>query len=418
MSRVVVVKKESMFYCILFILLLIAPLVTSYISAFSFADETITLIGAILVFNNYLDKKHTERQSVLSLFLIIIAIGLVSTIIYKVSMVPIATIYDLLLFAKPFVLFLMFFDLPQGIKNDILKILNGIAKITFLSIFVYYVVFKLFEFYLMSNMFPIMSNMAQVSWLRMVCLNIIAAANERKVTRRYIILFYISLFITGIGGFASALFASMTLFLYLYRDNKERKLKFWQIIMLVGLSFFYAYSDLLEYVFNVYAPRALLLKYGFITAVNYFPLGSGFASYGSEMAKRYYSNLYYEYGFNNVWSMAPENNLAVSKVGTLNDVYLGMIAGQFGWVGLFCYGGIIYSIYRILSRGQNNTYSKAVMISTLITILSSIMVSNNTSSHFGICMYAVLGLAVISCKTNNVNRGKSEGVNINNSTSI
>ena len=54
-------------------------------------------------------------------------------------------------------------------------------------------------------------------------------------------------------------------------------------------------------------------------------------------------------------------------------------------------------IYKILTKGLGNTYSKAVSISTLITILSSVMVSNNTSSHFGICMYAVMGLASFSC---------------------
>lgn len=249
----------------------------------------------------------------------------------------------------------------------------------------------------MSNIFPILGNMAQVSWLRVVCLNIIVATNEKKVIKRYIVLFYISLFVHGIGGFASALFASLTLYLYIYRENKERKLHIWQIVLLVCMALIFAYGDLQEYILNGNAPRALLLQYGFVTANRYFPLGSGFASYGSEMAKRYYSKLYYEYGFDKIWSMSPENNLSGSEVGTLNDCYLGMIVGQYGWIGLCCYVGIIYSIYKILTKGLGNTYSKAVSISTLITILSSVMVSNNTSSHFGICMYAVMGLASFSC---------------------
>ncbi len=244
----------------------------------------------------------------------------------------------------------------------------------------------------MSNIFPILGNMAQVSWLRVVCLNIIVATNEKKVIKRYIVLFYISLFVHGIGGFASALFASLTLYLYIYRENKERKLHIWQIVLLVCMALIFAYGDLQEYILNGNAPRALLLQYGFVTANRYFPLGSGFASYGSEMAKRYYSKLYYEYGFDKIWSMSPENNLSGSEVGTLNDCYLGMIVGQYGWIGLCCYVGIIYSIYKILTKGLGNTYSKAVSISTLITILSSVMVSNNTSSHFGICMYAVMGM--------------------------
>ena len=397
MSRIFVIKKKTLVYYSLFFLLLIAPLMTSYISAFSSLDEIIAIIGIGMVCNNYILKNCISGRNIFFLLIAIICIGTISTIIYKIAPLPIAVVYDLILLVKPFVIFLMFFIIPEIIKEEILKGLNIIAKIIFIFIFIYYIVYKIFGFFLMSNVFPILSNMAQVSWLRIVCLNIIAATNDRKITKKYIVIFYLGLFITGVGGFASALFASMTLFLYLYRENKERKLHIWQIMILAGACFIFAYSDLQDYIFSGYAPRALLLRYGFITAINYFPLGSGFASYGSEMAKRYYSKLYYEYGFDRIWSMSFEANRAGSNYGvtTLNDCYLGMIVGQYGWFGFFCYIGIMYKIYKILSGGHNNTYSKAVLISTLITILSSIMVSNNTSSFWGICMYAVMGLAVI-----------------------
>jgi len=317
MSSSLVVKKKTLVYYSLFFLLLISPFMTSYIFAFSSVDEAVTIVGIGIVFNNFILKKQTSGQRILYLLLVMVIIGIISTIVYKISPSLIATLFDLILFVKPFVIFLMFYSVPRAIKTEVLNGLNRIAKVIFLFVFMYYVAHKLFGTFLMANAFPILGNMAQVSWLRVVCLNIIAATNERKVTRRYIVLFYISLFITGIGGFASALFASMTLYLYLYRENKERKLHIWQIAVLACVAFIFAYSDLQEYIFNGYAPRVLLLKYGFITANNYFPLGSGFASYGSEMAKRYYSKLYYEYGFNNVWSMSPENNRVGSNFGTL-----------------------------------------------------------------------------------------------------
>ncbi|MGO5165830.1 MULTISPECIES: hypothetical protein [unclassified Candidatus Paralachnospira] len=395
-----VVKKKTLIYYNLFLLLLVAPLITPYISMFSAVDEAITIIGIGIVCNNYILKKYIPGCKIFYLLIVIICIGVLSTVVYKIALLPIAAIYDFILLAKPFVIFLIFLSIPETVKKEILQGLNGIAKVIFVFIFIYYIVYRTFGFFLMSNVFPILSNMAQVSWLRVVCLNIIAATNERKITQKYIVIFYIGLFISGVGGFASALFASMTLYLYLYREDKERKLHIWQIIILAGACFAFAYSDLQDYIFSGNAPRALLLRYGFVTAINYFPLGSGFASYGSEMAKRYYSKLYYEYGFDRIWSMSPEANREGSNYGvtTLNDCYLGMIVGQYGWIGFFCYIGIIYAIYKLLSRGQNNTYSKAALISTLITILSSIMVSNNTSSFWGICMYAVMGLAVIPYK--------------------
>lgn len=387
-----VIKKKTLLYYSLFFLLLIAPFMTSYISAFSAVDELVTIIGMVIVFDNYFLKRHTNGRSVFCLLLGIVSIGIVSTVIYRISPSVKVALYDLLLLIKPFVLFLMFYDMPAQIKHEVLKGFNVTAKVLFLFTFVYFFLHRLTGIYLFANVFPILGNMAQVSWLRVVCLNIVVAINDKKTAQKYIVLFYISLFIHGIGGFASALFASLTLYLYLYRENKERKLHIWQIVLLSCVAFVFAYGDLQEYIFNGYAPRARLLRYGFVTATRYFPFGAGFASYGSEMAKRYYSKLYYEYGFNKIWSMSPENNLPGSKVGTLNDCYIGMIAGQYGWFGMAFYIGIIYFIYKLLTKGQNNTYSKAVSIATLITIVSSVMVSNNTSSHFGICMYAVIGL--------------------------
>ena len=397
MSGSLVIKKKTLIYYSLFFVLLIAPFITSYISAFSFVDELITIIGIGVLFNNYYFKKYISGRKVLFFLIVMVLIGILSSIVYRISPSVDVTLYDLVLFVKPFVLFLMFYTISTEIKKEILSGLNIFAKIGFLYTFVYFVLHTLFGFFFMSDVFPILGNMAQVSWLRVVCLNIIVATNEKKVIKRYIVLFYISLFVHGIGGFASALFASLTLYLYLYRENKERKLHIWQIVLLVCMALIFAYGDLQEYILDGNAPRALLLQYGFVTANRYFPLGSGFASYGSEMAKRYYSKLYYEYGFDKIWSMSPENNLSGSEVGTLNDCYLGMIVGQYGWIGLCCYVGIIYSIYKMLTKGLGNTYSKAVSISTLITILSSVMVSNNTSSHFGICMYAVMGLVSFSC---------------------
>lgn len=410
-----IIKRKSLLYFGVFIALLIAPFLSTYIPIMSSVDEMLAVFGIILIVYNYIVKKKCGDRAILCLLLLIELIGMVSTYISKLSPSFIVTMYDMVIFAKPFVIFLMFLGLPNTIKSEILAMLSVLAKIIFWFTFVYFAIFSITEQRIFSDVLPILGNVAQVSWLRVVCLNIIAITNKRNITKRYIILFYISLFITGIDGFASALFASLTLFLYLYRSNKKRKLKIWQIILLALVAFVFAYGDLQSYIFNQYAPRAVLIRYGFVTANHYFPLGSGFASYGSEMAKRYYSKLYYQYGFNNVWSMSPENNIPGSSVGTLNDCYFGMVIGQYGWVGLCCYIGILFLMYQAISKGNNESYSKAMLMTTLVTIVSSIMVSNNTSSHFGLCMYAILGLCLLR-KSSDKREYRVEIVN--NNTSI
>ena len=85
----------------------------------------------------------------------------------------------------------MFLGLPNTIKSEILAMLSVLAKIIFWFTFVYFAIFSITEQRILSDVLPILGNVAQVSWLRVVCLNIIAITNKRNITKRYIILFYI-----------------------------------------------------------------------------------------------------------------------------------------------------------------------------------------------------------------------------------
>lgn len=61
--------------------------------------------------------------------------------------------------------------------------------------------------------------------------------------------------------------------------------------------------------------------------LDYFPLGSGFASFGSAMASDLYSPLYYEYGLSTVYGLMPAYHPFAS------DTFWPIVIGQFGFIG-------------------------------------------------------------------------------------
>ena len=70
---------------------------------------------------------------------------------------------------------------------------------------------------------------------------------------------------------------------------------------------FFAADQFETYFSNTATARSNFLRYGIYTMQRYFPLGSGFATYGTDSAVKYYSKLYVEYGFKDVYGLNPSN---------------------------------------------------------------------------------------------------------------
>ena len=122
-----------------------------------------------------------------------------------------------------------------------------------------------------------------------------------------------------------------------------KKIQWWHYaVALMGLVVILRYQ-IDNYLFDQSAPRPILIHYGFVTALRYFPFGAGFATFGSNMAAVHYSPLYYEYGFDNIASVNTDSPY-------LNDAYLGMLAGQFGIIGLALFLYLLWKIGKTLIR--------------------------------------------------------------------
>jgi hypothetical protein len=184
-----------------------------------------------------------------------------------------------------------------------------------------------------------------------------------------------------------------------YKKRKTIKARY---LIFIGISLFIiGFPALQGYLFTFTAPRAILLKYGFITANTYFPLGAGFATYGSDMARRYYSLLYWKYEFNTRFAMSQLDGRL------LDDNYFAMIIGQFGWFGFIIFLSILYKIYVKINQSNAKRVEKAITVSVIITIFITMIYSATSKSIMCVWVFLIIGIMTVRKNSMSISRNNS-----------
>ena len=133
-------------------------------------------------------------------------------------------------------------------------------------------------------------------------------------------------------------------------------------------------------------PRPVLYATGGLIILDYFPFGSGLASFATYASYSNYSDIYYEYGINRVWGLSPE------MPDFICDAFYAELA-QFGLLGimLFIYFWYwVYQKFRPLTKNENFKYVFIVGAAALFFILVEC-----TSSTFFIQTPGVIAMMVI-----------------------
>ncbi len=164
-------------------------------------------------------------------------------------------------------------------------------------------------------------------------------------------------------------------------------------IVVVGwqkIDLYFAISGDVEDVESGLVARLMLYMTSLEVLVDYFPFGSGFASFASYASGVYYSDLYVKYGLDKVWGI---NSTDYSFIA---DTYYPCLA-QFGVVGVLLYAYFIFFILRkayLLFKRSHQT--KYLMIPLLIIgyfLIESIADATFTG-HRGYFMMMLLGLVL------------------------
>lgn len=119
-------------------------------------------------------------------------------------------------------------------------------------------------------------------------------------------------------------------FLITLFSKRKKRIGFSQILTFAPVVVLFGWSQIQYYFIDVSgSARRTLLKAGIRIANDYFPLGSGFATYASNITSQaeYYSPLYYRYGLSDIYG------LMLGDSSFLSDSFWPIVIGQFGWLG-------------------------------------------------------------------------------------
>ena len=130
--------------------------------------------------------------------------------------------------------------------------------------------------------------------------------------------------------------------------------------------------------------RPLFYITSFKILIDYFPFGSGLASFANNASGIFYSPLYYKYDLWQVWGCTPAYPDFVA------DAFYPNLA-QFGIVGVLLFFYFLYKRYNEITRLKNvDRYILGLIV--LITILFESVADTMILSNRGVLFFLILGM--------------------------
>lgn len=164
-------------------------------------------------------------------------------------------------------------------------------------------------------------------------------------------------------GFA---FVAIVCFL-LVTWEKSGKLKWYQIVAGLIAALLIGYSQFEAYFTTDGSARNELSRVGLLIANDFFPLGSGFATYASNItaSPEYYSPLYFSYGLSTLDGLVP------GQVSFLSDVFWPIVIGQFGWIGLLFFCLMLTFLALFIYKASKTLWQRLAVIFCFVYLLIS-----------------------------------------------
>lgn len=393
--------KISLRELIFSILLILLPfsLYSDYnlhIELFSYIDELLCIL-CILYTIFFSIRKGIKGNDLILLVLLIIcsAIGFIGNLSSKLLSNPIPILVDFIGLAKIFVTFIVYKQVAEyDTKKRMIRYLVPFAKLLilsgsffgFISLFVNIGMNGSESRYGLPQYNFIFENGSRYGYIVACCLVIIMFTNiSKKRLTMYKVLTFFNIIIIN-KGVVLVIFLSYIALSILWKYKRNGKLNAANISLISAIVIAASSFQINTYIKNDDSPRMLLIRYGFVTANRYFPLGSGFATYGSDIAGKYYSRLYYKYGFNKVFGMTPKRGIF------LNDGYLGMVFGEFGYIGALIYALMLIFIFIPINKITINKGIKILTLSIFISLIVSAFGTAIIKSSIGVFVMCVLGM--------------------------
>lgn len=378
----------------------------------SYIDDFVCMLFFIPFITGVLKKryKRIERKAI-CLLSIICVIGCISNYIHGVVTNIAYIANDLLSFVRIFVVYFGVLALLREKKQSMRYITNKLGILATVFIIVAFV-FGILNFFGIVKMFSTIryglknyhfyfGNASQFGVFVGCSLALMIFGQKNK--RLYEIMAIVCLILTfkGMGLIIASIYISLLIL-------SKKKLKLWQFIVVLGLLIIILRYQIVAYLFNASSPRAILIRYGIVSAISFFPIGGGFATYGSNMAAVHYSPLYIKYGFHlrKALTIFDDGNGPTTY---LNDAYLGMSFGQFGFFGTALLVFVFFLIgKRFLVKHSFNKKAQFITIACFGCFCGMSVMAGSIKTSCGEFLMMVFALYVLINENNNLKKAGIE----------
>lgn len=144
---------------------------------------------------------------------------------------------------------------------------------------------------------------------------------------------------------------------------------------------------------NVFSPRKVLFVDSVKVMNSNFLFGTGFASFVSSMANKFYSPLYKEFGYMFYTGMNPNDQQFLS------DGFWPTILAQFGWIGLILFGiTLVIFVRKTYYSIQTRRESGFVMLMVLAYSLISSMAETSFFNPISMALFILFAYAEVHSK--------------------
>ena len=356
------IKKRTLFISTIFFLLIFQNGFESISDSFSYIDEAIALIGVVFIIIS-VDRrrkalKNRKLLKVILLILVFFFSGLAGNILFSYQpILPVlidafTNIKFFLCIALGYLLF------KENIRDDLtlkMQLFAKSATVFFASLSIIDVAFNVFPSQYRYGIKSLVMFYSHPTYFAGALCSIILVlvCFYNKSCYKYIVTDLMMMALTLRSKAIAA--AGVIAFITWYVLKKKKKLSKWQI----GIAGIVAVGTVWEQISFYYielrgrSARSVLTLTSFKIIRDYFPIGTGFATFGSNMAKLFYSPVYVKYGFLMINEVSANNQSTY-----LNDTFWPIIFGQTGAIGSIAYiiiiGYLFANIWNLKFRDKNS----------------------------------------------------------------
>ena len=389
--------KRELIRIIVFEIVIFQSILEQYFQIFSYADEIFSLVIFVIGFYYFIKCSNGKVERQFLLFWLCLLLynfwGWLSSYYCSYRSIYISSVSQFLANEFFLILFGVWSILSYGSLNIEDIITPAVKKIARCDIVVL-LVWQAIAMY--TKIIPVAGDNELCADL-IFCLSVCLISWKGKRDYIYLIFVFGALLCnTSMKAYGSI---ALILIVYVWCFKRRKKLKIRNLTVMVLALMVLGWGEVKYYLIEGIAnsaPRAMLMKYGLDVALNVFPFGTGWGTFGSHYAAKIYSPVYIALGWKNHFTVGED------KYYFLNDIFWPTVYTETGLIGFVFFMLAMILLYFLISRVYSIDYRKYAIG---LLIMGYLFLASFTSTSFAHPSTAILAmmLGLVISRSSNTN---------------